>query len=32
MDDKRYTISDAATMTELETHVLRYWEDELDIH
>ncbi len=31
MEENRYTISDAANMTELETHVLRYWEDELKL-
>lgn len=29
--DKRYIISDAAKIVEVESHVLRYWEEELDI-
>ncbi|NCB99361.1 MAG: MerR family transcriptional regulator [Clostridia bacterium] len=29
MEEVRYTISDAAKMVEVESHVLRYWEDEL---
>lgn len=28
---KRYMISDAAKMVDVESHVLRYWEEELDI-
>lgn len=31
MNDKRYIISDAAKIVEVESHVLRYWEEELDI-
>lgn len=31
MIDKRYIISDAAKIVEVESHVLRYWEEELDI-
>ena len=31
MVDKRYIISDAAKIVEVESHVLRYWEEELDI-
>ena len=31
MDDTRYIISDAAKMVDVESHVLRYWEDELGI-
>lgn len=31
MGEKRYIISDAAKMVDVESHVLRYWEDELDI-
>lgn len=31
MIEKRYIISDAAKKVEVETHVLRYWEDELNI-
>ena len=31
MDKLRYMISDAATMVNVETHVLRYWEEELDL-
>ena len=30
MDTKRYMISDAARLVDVEAHVLRYWEDELD--
>ena len=29
--DKRYIISDAAKLIEVESHVLRYWEEELSI-
>lgn len=29
--EKRYMISDAAKLVDVEAHVLRYWEDELDI-
>lgn len=31
MGDKRYIISDASKMLKVESHVLRYWEEELDI-
>lgn len=31
MDEKHYMISDAAKMVEVESHVLRYWEEELKI-
>ena len=31
-EGKRYMISDAARLVDVETHVLRYWEEELDIH
>ena len=31
-EGKRYMISDAAKLIDVETHVLRYWEEELDIH
>ena len=31
MDKLRYMISDAATMVNVETHVLRYWEEELEL-
>ncbi len=31
MDKVRYMISDAATVVGVESHVLRYWEDELDL-
>ena len=31
MGEKRYIISDAAKMIEVESHVLRYWEEELSI-
>ena len=29
--EKRYMISDASKMVEVESHVLRYWEDELKL-
>ncbi len=31
MDSRRYMISDAAKMVDVESHVLRYWEDELEL-
>lgn len=31
MGEKRYIISDAAKLVEVESHVLRYWEEELSI-
>lgn len=31
MEQVRYLISDAAKQVEVESHVLRYWEEELDI-
>lgn len=31
MGEKRYIISDASKLIEAESHVLRYWEDELEI-
>lgn len=31
MGEKRYIISDAAKLVEVESHVLRYWEEELAI-
>lgn len=31
MSTKRYIISDAAKLVDVEAHVLRYWEDELDL-
>lgn len=31
MDKVRYMISDAADMVHVETHVLRYWEEELEL-
>src|SRR5574344_230826 len=31
MGEKRYIISDASKMVDVESHVLRYWEEELDI-
>lgn len=31
MEEKRYIISEAAERTGIEAHVLRYWEDELDL-
>ena len=32
MAETRYIISDAARMINVEPHVLRYWEEELDIN
>ena len=31
MEQTRYLISDAAKQVEVESHVLRYWEEELGI-
>ena len=31
MEEKRYTISEASEKLNLETHVLRYWEEELNL-
>lgn len=31
MGEKRYMISDASRMLGVESHVLRYWEEELNI-
>ena len=31
MEKVRYMISDAAAAVDVETHVLRYWEDELGL-
>jgi DNA-binding transcriptional MerR regulator len=31
VEEQRYLISDAAKMVAVEAHVLRYWEDELEI-
>ena len=31
MEKLRYMISDAADMVHVETHVLRYWEEELGL-
>lgn len=31
MEEKRYIISDASKLIEVESHVLRYWEEELGI-
>ena len=31
MDEKRYLISDAAKAVQAEPHVLRYWEEELEL-
>lgn len=31
IEGKRYMISDAAKLVDVESHVLRYWEEELDI-
>jgi DNA-binding transcriptional MerR regulator len=32
MEEKRYIISDASKMLNVESHVLRYWEEELGIN
>ena len=31
MEEERYLISDAARIVEVEAHVLRYWEEELEL-
>lgn len=31
MEEQRYLISDAARIVEVESHVLRYWEEELEL-
>ena len=31
MEKVRYMISDAASLVDVESHVLRYWEDELEL-
>jgi DNA-binding transcriptional MerR regulator len=31
MEEKRYIISDASKFVDVESHVLRYWEEELEI-
>ena len=31
MEEKRYMISEAAERTGIEAHVLRYWEEELNL-
>ena len=31
MEEQRYLISDAARMVAVESHVLRYWEEELGL-
>ena len=31
MEEKRYFISDASKLLDVESHVLRYWEEELEI-
>ena len=31
MEKVRYMISDAANMVQVESHVLRYWEEELEL-
>ena len=31
MDQVRYMISDASKLVEVESHVLRYWEEELEL-
>ncbi len=30
--EKRYTVRQAVTMTGVKSHVMRYWEEELDLH
>lgn len=32
MEEKRYFISDASKLLDVESHVLRYWEEELEIN
>ncbi len=32
MDKLRYMISDAANLVNVEAHVLRYWEEELELN
>ena len=32
MDKVRYMISDAASLVNVEAHVLRYWEEELELN
>ena len=32
MEKVRYMISDASSMVNVESHVLRYWEDELELN
>ena len=32
MKEERYIISDAAKKLSVEPHVLRYWEEELELH
>ena len=32
MEKVRYMISDAANLVDVESHVLRYWEDELELN
>ena len=32
MEKVRYMISDAANIVNVESHVLRYWEDELELN
>ena len=31
MSETRYMISDASKLVDVEAHVLRYWEEELDL-
>ena len=31
MEKVRYMISDAANIVQVESHVLRYWEEELEL-
>ena len=31
MKEKRYSISEASRLLEVENHVLRYWEEELEL-
>ena len=30
--EKRYTVRQAVTMTGVKSYVMRYWEEELDLH
>ena len=31
MEEQKYLISDAARIVKVEAHVLRYWEEELEL-